>query len=94
MALAFVDDSGGGGDSPYLVLAGYTASNASWAAFVPRWQRTLDLAPKLTYFKMAEAENLKGQFAGWNVSERDARLRLFTDVILECDLWERQLLSR
>lgn len=34
-AVAFVDDSGSGGDAPYFVLAGYAASEAAWNKFVP-----------------------------------------------------------
>lgn len=62
MAFAFVDDSGSGGDSPYYVLAGYSADEATWRAFWGDWQGVLDLSPKLDYFKMSEAESLKGQF--------------------------------
>ena len=62
MPLAFIDDSGSGGDSPYYILAGYSAPKATWAAFWPDWQAALDVPPKLEYFKMSEAESLKGQF--------------------------------
>lgn len=62
MAWAFVDDSGSGGDSPYFVLAGYAACESAWTTFLPHWQSVLDLPPKLEYFKMSEAESLKGQF--------------------------------
>jgi hypothetical protein len=88
MALAFVDDSGSGGDSPYYVLAGYVAGESTWAGFVPDWQAVLDCSPRLEYFKMNEAEMLTGQFAGFSSEERDARLDEFIDVVLKCDPWE------
>jgi hypothetical protein len=53
---------GSGGDSPYYILAGYCAPEATWAAFWPDWQAALDVAPKLEYFEMSEAESLKGSF--------------------------------
>jgi hypothetical protein len=57
MALAFVDDSGSGGDSAYYVLAGYVASKDEWGAFIEDWQSVLDLPPQMKYFKMSEAES-------------------------------------
>lgn len=91
MAVAFVDDSGSGGDAPYFVLAGYVASEAAWNKFVTDWQAVLDLSPKLEYFKMKEAEGLRGQFASFTPPQRDSRLHLFIDVILQCDPWEASI---
>jgi len=86
--LAFVDDSGSGGDSPYYVLAGYSGTESTWQAFCGEWQRVLDLEPKLDYFKMSEAESLKGQFVGHTREQRNLRLAQFIDVILSHDLFE------
>ena len=91
MPLAFVDDSGSGGDSPYFVLAGYCASEATWEAFWPDWQSVLDLPPKLAYFKMSEAETLRGQFAGFTTEGRAKRVNQFIDVILAHDLQEASI---
>ena len=91
MPLAFVDDSGSGGDSPYFVLAGYCASESTWAAFWPDWQSVLDLAPKLTYFKVSEAKTLSAQFAGFTAEERTKRVNQFIDVILDHDLQEASI---
>jgi hypothetical protein len=88
LAFAFVDDSGSGGDSPYYVLAGYSADKSTWESFWADWQGVLDLSPKLNYFKMSEAESLKGQFLNFTRSDRDARLAKFIDVILNHDLFE------
>src|SRR5689334_19583686 len=91
MPLAFVDDSGSGGDSPYYILAGYAASEAIWGKFWPSWQAALDLAPKLEYFKMSEAESRKGQFLGFSPEERTKRVNQFIDVILDHDLQEASI---
>jgi hypothetical protein len=91
MALAFVDDSRSGGDSPYYVLAGYSASLPTWDAFSIDWKAVLDSAPKLDYFKMSEAESLKGQFAGFRPDQRDARLGQFIDVVLRYSPWEASI---
>src|SRR5947209_18589160 len=85
MALAFVDDSGSGGDSPYFVLAGFVASESTWNRFIPDWQAVLNLHPSLTYFKMAEAESLKAQFSVFTRNQRDLRLQQLIDVILAHD---------
>jgi hypothetical protein len=70
MALAFADDSGSGGETPYYVLAGYSAEESTWDAFWPRWQSVLDLMPRIEYFKMSEAESRKGQFLGFSPDEQ------------------------
>jgi hypothetical protein len=88
MAFAFIDDSGSGGDSPYYVLAGYAASESTWMVFDEDWRRVLALTPPMKYFKMSEAESLKGQFLGFGADERNARLALFIDVILRHQLME------
>jgi len=88
MVLAFVDDSGSGGDSPYFVLSGYCAAQDTWGAFSRDWQEVLSLWPKLEYFKMSEAESLKGQFATFTPEHREARLRDFIEVILKHEPYE------
>ena len=91
MPLAFIDDSGSGGDSPFYILAGYSAPEATWAAFWPDWQAALDVAPKLEYFKMSEAESLKGQFSGFSPEQRTERVNQFIDVIQAHDLREASI---
>jgi hypothetical protein len=91
MPFAFVDDSGSGGDSPYFVLAGYSASKSTWFAFWHDWQSVLDGPPKLVYFKMNEAEALKAQFAGFTAEQRTKRVYQFIDVILAHDLFEASI---
>ena len=71
MIRAFVDDSGSGGDSRYFVLAGYSATVPTWERFVDDWQVVIDATPAIKYFKMAEAESLKGEFQGFDARDRD-----------------------
>lgn len=88
MPLAFIDDSGSGGDSPYYILAGYSAPKATWAAFWPDWQAALDVPPKLEYFKMSEAESFKGAVSDFSPEQRTKRVNQFIDVIQAHDLQE------
>jgi hypothetical protein len=88
VAFAFVDDSGSGGDSRFYVLGGYVASIPEWKSFAVKWQEVLDLQPKLDYFKMSQAESLKGNFLGFTVDQRDERLSRFIDVILTHEVRE------
>lgn len=81
MLKAFVDDSGSGGDSTWVVLAGYTGTAAEWAAFSAEWQDVLDRDPPIRYFKSAEAERLHGEFRGFSKAQKDARLDEFIAVI-------------
>jgi hypothetical protein len=37
----YLDDGGHPDDQPYLVVAGYVATEAQWLAFEPRWKETL-----------------------------------------------------
>ena len=55
------------------------------------FRSVLDLYPKLEYFKMSEAESLKGQFKGFTREQQTERLNQFIDVILHCDLQEASI---
>lgn len=88
MSVAFVDDSGSGGDSPYYVLAGYSADIPTWNSFSNDWAEVLNGPPRFEYFKMSEAESLKGQFVGCTSEKRDERLNDFIDVVLKYAPWE------
>ncbi len=81
MLKAFVDDSGSGGDSPWVVLAGYVGTEEDWTAFDSEWQEVLDEPPSLAYFKSSEAESLKGRFSGFTRNQRNVRIDRFISVI-------------
>lgn len=81
---ACIDDSGNEPTKPHFILAGFVAPAKSWASLADEWQAALDEAPKLDYFKMAEAASLHGQFHrrnGWTEAKRDDRLITFTRII-------------
>jgi hypothetical protein len=81
---AVIDDSATQPNPKYFVLAGFVSSAARWIEFSAEWQSALDLAPKLAYFKMNEANLLVGEFArdrGWTEALRDDRVITLTRII-------------
>jgi len=81
------DDSGSGGDSQYFILAGFKASIPTWASFADEWEVVLHQTPRIEYFKMSEAESLKGQFSGCDPTTRDKKVNDLITVIERHDLW-------
>jgi len=81
---AFVDDSGSGGDSVWVVLAGYTGTAEGGDRFNAMWLSALHDSPSIAYFKSKEAERLKDQFAGFTKDQRDAKLDALIGVIGNC----------
>jgi hypothetical protein len=87
MALqACLDDSGEFDETinPAFALAGFIAEAEDWAALSADWQSILDQHPRLEYFKMVEAINLRGQFSnelGWTAELRDSRIDSFISII-------------
>jgi hypothetical protein len=75
---AYVDDST---EPPVFVLAGFVARAEQWAEFTVRWRDALAKPPRLQYFKMKEANACQGQFTGWSVADRDARLADLVGII-------------
>jgi hypothetical protein len=86
MFVCVLDDSGSNKEGPAFLLAGYLASVSAWDVFSGRWQSTLDEPPKLEYFKMREANSLRGQFWGWSPEARDERVMEFVEVISRSDM--------
>jgi len=82
---AFIDDSGSGGDSPWVVLAGYVGTVDDWdgPAFGKEWTDALNNVPRINYFKASEAESLRsdGQWAGISKIQRDAKIDSLIKVI-------------
>jgi hypothetical protein len=78
---AFVDDSGGKGQTSVFVLAGAFGPSEKWAEFSDEWQGVLDIDPPLAYFKAREAAGLTGQFLRWGPEARDERLALLVRTI-------------
>ena len=86
--IAYLDDSGSGGDSPYCVVAGYMATGNTWTKFSNAWQDALDKEPSIQYFKSTEAESLRGEFWGWEITDRNARVEKLVGVATRYGLTE------
>ena len=80
MLQAFVDESGYGGDSA-LVMGGFISTPDKWAAFSVEWRELLNYYRPISYFKMSEAANLRGEFLGWSPEIRDEKVALLWKVI-------------
>jgi len=84
---AFVDDSRSDVDGGNLILAGYVHTADRWLRFSNDWREALHAIPKIQYFRMVEANNLRGQFRGWKEPERDAKLVSLAKLIYEYNPW-------
>ena len=78
---AVTDDSAAESGDRRLFLAGYLLPAEVWAEFSEAWDRELRRKPSINYLKMAEAQNLRGQFRHWKVEQKDKKLRRLADVI-------------
>jgi len=82
MLTAFIDDSDSEPSGQVFVLAGFVASRDRWDKFTEEWDKALAGPPRpLDYFKMVEANSLKGQFSDWTEDERNLKLRELTLII-------------
>lgn len=84
---AFVDDSASDVGDRRMFLAGYIHGAEQWAAFSDAWQRQLWAPPKIDYFKMVEAQNLRGQFKGWSTAYRDGKVLALARIINQFEPW-------
>lgn len=80
---AFIDDSGVKGTDPVFVFAGQIAPAVMWVEFSIRWHEALIEKPGIRYFKMYEAHRLKGEFQGWSLDARNAKLLRLASLISE-----------
>ncbi|MGC2421984.1 MAG: DUF3800 domain-containing protein [Candidatus Acidiferrales bacterium] len=87
MLTAYFDDSASEETDKLLVLAGYVHSAEAWARFSDDWKAIVDAVPTIRYFKMREAQNLSGEFLGWDVIARDAKVLSLADVIKRHEPW-------
>ena len=84
---AFVDDSSSDVGDRRLFLAAYINGAGPWIAFNHEWRAALEEPPKLGYLKVAEAQNLSGQFRGWLLADRDAKVLRLANVIAAHRPW-------
>ena len=78
---AHVDDSASEVADRKLFLAGYINLASNRILFSDAWREELNTASSIDYLKMSEAQNLSGQFRGWDADTRDARVKRLAGVI-------------
>ena len=77
---AYIDDCI---EPPVFLLAGFLAPAGEFAKLTDKWGGALAKRPRLEYFKMKEASARQGQFLGWSIENRDARLAELATIIKE-----------
>ena len=82
----FVDDSASDVGDRRIFLVAVINGAEQWAAFADEWHRELQ-KDSLAYFKMAEANSLRGQFAGWTRDRRDAKVLALARIIERHHPW-------
>jgi hypothetical protein len=90
MLRAYFDDSGTHSESSVTVMGGLVGSVAQWKQFEQQWadklERPLPGKPRLKMFHLAECKGGAGQFADYNLAERDAVTHDFRQIIIGSDL--------
>lgn len=84
---AYVDDSRSNVDARHFILAGYVHSAEKWSQFSDDWKAELNTPPKIEYFRMVEAENLRGQFIRWPWRKREQKVNRLAKVIHKYNPW-------
>jgi hypothetical protein len=77
----YYDDSGSDAASPVYMLAGTVSSVERWKRFSDEWRDELSREPSIEYFKMSEAQPLKGQFEGWPAALRDQKVFVLSEIL-------------
>jgi hypothetical protein len=70
MLSAYLDESGTGGESPVLCVAGILYSKNATQRLDQAWKRALK-SEGISYFHAVECEHRKGEFEGWNSAETE-----------------------
>lgn len=78
---AFIDESGGKGQTKIFTIAGWISTTERWASFSEEWSRCLSDKPRIRCFKMREAAGRSGQFQRLSRDDRDDKLRKLARVI-------------
>jgi Protein of unknown function (DUF3800) len=87
MLKAFVDDSGSANDQHqrYFVLAGYVLPVLHWETFADEWSAELKNAPRITAFKMYNADHGGGYFEGMAAEFRKCKVNDLAQLIHRFD---------
>lgn len=78
---AFIDESGGKGQTRVFTMAGWLSSSARWTQFSHEWLDCLGRHPPIRCFKMREAASLAGEFRGISPAVRDRKLRELAAIV-------------
>lgn len=90
MLQAFVDDSASDtGDERYF-LACYINTAERWMEFSTAWAAALKAPPSIDYCHMVEAQNLRGQFKGWEPEARNRKIVSLSEVIRQHSPWSAE----
>jgi len=90
MLRAYFDDSGTHPESHVTVMGGLVGSAAQWKQFERQWAEKLEHPlpgkPPLNLFHLSECKAGAGEFADYNLTERDAVTHDFRQIIIASDL--------
>lgn len=80
---AFFDDSGTKGTGRIMVIAGFIGEASAMANLADEWERLIRFKHPgaIRYFKMDEALHLRGEFAHWNPSKRDEKVKQLSELL-------------
>jgi hypothetical protein len=79
----YMDESGVHDDSPVVTVAAYAAAPRKWQEWTKRW----NVAKRpIKVFHATDAQNLRGEFAGWTKQQRDDLVKRCLSVIAEADI--------
>ena len=78
---AYIDDSSSDEGEHRLFLAGYVNTADRWMDFSKAWEEALKEYPAIEYFKMSEAQSMRGQFYGWAENNRDAKVQRLAGIV-------------
>ena len=78
---AYIDDSASDSGDQRLYFAGYINSAHNWRLFTDAWDDELKSTPSISYLKMVEASNRRGEFRGWKEEDINNKLKGFARVI-------------
>lgn len=86
MLVGYFDESGNHDSSRTFCIGGYVADSRDWLEFTRAWRSALREAG-VSCFHMADFENRRGEFQGWDNSKRISFLKELIAIIASIDVW-------
>jgi hypothetical protein len=81
MMQAYADDTGLDENSEWFLFSALIGEAENLGCVADEWDIALKESPSIRYFKMDEAESRDGQFYGFSVLERDAKVKRLCQII-------------